>query len=119
MRRFHCHSISLSGMRNIKLGINRKEGKDMLREGMKVVCVDADGTSELIVNNIYTIRHIIPARMAMWRGVIDEHIAVLLHEVETDPGFDGFHSSRFRPAVSRKTDISLFKRMLLPKMQDA
>ena len=95
--------------------------------GQKVVCVDArhtnaDDVAELVVGAIYTIRwigeHSGPSH---WCGYWAPAICVRLEEVrrETDWGrlaFDiPFLASRFRPIQERKTDISVFTKLLAPK----
>ena len=69
--------------------------------GQKVVCIDACGTLRpLQLNYIYEI------------SAVDEHIVSV-------SAFDGFFwCTRFRPIVDRKTDISIFTRMLSPSKQD-
>ena len=80
--------------------------------GQKIVCVDDSPSiyghsSRLIKGNVYTV-----LRSSSHRGVP----YVTLYEV--DPGevfYIGFKARRFRPAVDRTTDISIFTRMLKPK----
>ncbi len=40
-------------------------------------------------------------------------------ELSLPPIFIGFEAQYFRPAVERKTDISIFKKMLLPENANA
>ena len=83
----------------------------MFRVGQKVVCVDADG-APLSVGAIYTIASIGPTVFGHWRGRFYKISAVYLHEVEPNPGCDGFFPKRFRPAVDRPTNISVFTSLL-------
>lgn len=82
--------------------------------GQKVCCVDVEGNPFLALNAIYTIRgiwdHPFPksGKQGVW-----------LAEVMQGNRDDPFYASRFRPIVSRKTDIAIFKRMLLPQGVDA
>ncbi len=84
--------------------------------GQKVVCVDVSeklvaAANYPIVDNVYTIRKI----------VLDgDHIIVLLSEIcnlhiSSRIGEPGFGASRFRPLTERKTDISIFTKMLTDK----
>ena len=100
--------------------------------GQRVVCVDADprGFSEqsldgLRERGIYHVR---------WCGIYALHHApgvsvlmVRLTEIIRAPCFcpqpNGvdmpYLSSRFRPLTERKTDISVFRRLLKPQREDA
>lgn len=80
------------------------------RVGQRVVCVDdgphRDGTpSALRGGAIYTVHKCFQHRLG---------IGVLLVEVDLPRRFAGFYATRFRPAVERKTDISIFTAMLTP-----
>lgn len=92
----------------------------MFREGQKVQCIDAgdDGTP-LILNAIYTIRKITPPFQCRWRGVVGIHSSVWLHEVNPSEDYFGFCDQRFKPIDERKTDISIFQRMLVTEKADA
>jgi hypothetical protein len=83
------------------------------RVGQKVVCVDARDcrAKELVKGNIYVVRDAGP------EPFISGKYWVLLEGVfnEYDPRFGGelgYRSSRFRPVVERKTDISIFTEIL-------
>ena len=88
----------------------------MFRLGQKVVCVDdspgpvARMHYQLELNAVYTIRGFCEN--------IHGEIGLLLEEVWPDApplmsGQErGFRQSRFRPAIERKTDISIFTKML-------
>jgi len=87
----------------------------MFRVGQKVVCVDAyspPGTywldeEKITEGGIYTIKSIFPD----FRG----KIVVSLNETFRpiiDGQLRGYRFDRFRPLVERKTDISIFKKML-------
>jgi len=101
------------------------------RVGQKVVCVDASGTvtrggieipdaGELEVDRIYTVS---------WVGVspISDKPAIHLKEVSAryatshlpDWPRIPFRAERFRPVVERKTDISIFTKMLTNKRVNA
>jgi hypothetical protein len=96
------------------------------RVGQKVVCVDVSGLFEtlrgefvdsvdLTKGAVYTIR---------WLGIFEGQPVVRLREITERtvpsgyliaPGADRdtpFLASRFRPLVERKTDISVFTKML-------
>jgi hypothetical protein len=96
----------------------------MFRIGQKVVCVD-DGPideryigfkMEIARGEIYTVRWVGPSPHPDYLGVP----AVRL--VGINRGFDHntpcndmpFSAHRFRPIVERKTDISIFTRLLVP-----
>ena len=85
--------------------------------GQRVVCVDAtarykrvgDPTWPLHLNAVYTVR-----------GFASEtgEPCVLLDEIcEENKRDSGYFEYRFKPAVERKTDISIFTAMLTPKRQ--
>lgn len=89
----------------------------MFHIGQKVVCVDAatrhpDYPCDLRKGAIYTIR-------GFNDGYSVPGIGVLLEEIQgrhwRPSGEErGYHPNRFRPVVERKTDISIFTRMLEP-----
>ena len=92
----------------------------MLRAGMKVVCIDVDGAPQLQLNGVYTISRILPmAECLRNRIYLGKICPVELYEVDPFPGNYGFDPNRFRPAVSRKTDISIFQKMLTRKKINA
>ena len=65
------------------------------------------------IDAVYTIRDIGPSYHSKCKG-----LAVRLLEIrnsDTDMGEPNFFAFRFRPLVERKTDISIFTRMLTPK----
>lgn len=87
--------------------------------GQKVVCVDGKPYSELTkggwcphTGGVYTIRSIF-----LW----DEKPFLRLDEYHDTGrpngpwGEGGWNALRFRPVVQRKTDISVFKDMLIPR----
>ncbi len=82
------------------------------RIGQKVICVDADGAPMLAKGAVYTIKAIGPVGVCRWRDQIMEIASIYLYETEPERRFDGFSPLRFRPAVDRKFDISVFTRML-------
>jgi len=81
------------------------------RVGQKVVCVDASGcaSADLSEGTIYTVRQVQPP--------IDNATprVLLFGSRETI----GWYASRFRPLVERKTDISIFTRMLTPLVKES
>lgn len=82
----------------------------MFRVGQKVVCVDASGTFHLEKGAIYSILSI---------EVADISGSPIL-QVDCRPdifGCRGYYATRFRPLVSRKTDISIFTALLTPAGQ--
>jgi hypothetical protein len=91
----------------------------MFRSGQKVICIDAVGAPTLTTNGVYTVKCVDGPFIARFRGVVGEMSAVFLYEAEPEPKFHGFHQSRFRPIDDRKTDISVFKRMLKTEKSDA
>lgn len=87
----------------------------MFRTGQKVVCVDADG-APLELNAVYTINKVWGPTPVKWRGKLFESgYSVRLYEAKPAKGFWGFATERFRPLDDRKTDISIFTKMLMPK----
>lgn len=93
------------------------------RVGQKVVCICDDVPKffgdEQVPNKgaVYTVR-------AVFDGITDR-LGVYLYEInnahmierwggDTEPGFS---AHIFRPVVERKTDISIFQRMLIPSKQ--
>lgn len=100
--------------------------------GQKVVCVDdilytvcgfphPYGKTGLRKGAIYTVSAVFIEPEADYRG--QPHMVVLgLKDVEPHPSwetFKGFNAMRFRPVVTRKTDISIFTDMLDRKKQRA
>jgi hypothetical protein len=81
-----------------------------LRAGMKVVCVNARpcpvwGALSLRKGAVYTVVKAF--------DVLGE-FSVCLEEDQSPHITGAYRASRFRPAVERKTDISIFKAMLSP-----
>lgn len=79
--------------------------------GQKVVCVDDSPNPKtdnlppgITRGQVYTIR-----KIGWHRGVM----GFSLVEVAPRVGWRGWLAKRFRPAVERKTDINVFKRMLI------
>lgn len=81
------------------------------RVGQKVVCVTrtihprADAHPGLLVGSVYTITDIICEPTWTTPGF-------LLSEISPRQDYAAFESLLFRPAVERKTDISVFTKML-------
>jgi hypothetical protein len=99
------------------------------RVGQKVVCIDADFPhsmySEYVQfpkkNGVYEIRGILPfvdpadgRQFIYLAGITNRKLAYLQGAFES-----AFPSNRFRPIVERKTDISVFTKMLTPEGVDA
>ena len=83
------------------------------RSGQKVVCTDADQAPMLTLSHIYTIRTSLPPMECRWKGVVGKWATVWLYEVEPQLGCHGFCAERFQPYDDRKTDISVFKEILI------
>lgn len=91
--------------------------------GQKVVCVDDSngrnparrGPSGLVKGHVYTISSLDPTTDQ--NGDLGVHVVeVVLPFVQSSLGYNvGFNTKRFRPAVERKTDISIFTAMLTDK----
>jgi len=83
------------------------------RSGMKVVCVDDDGQAcssgdrPVRLGAIYTVRDAFD---------FFGEPAVRLEEI-MNPRDRAYHAYRFRPIVSRKTDISCFTVLLNPSKE--
>jgi hypothetical protein len=103
----------------------------MFRIGQKVVCVDADSGagewprgSKLILGRVYTVRGIEPtvlgtAGLKLFEICLTStpgHCGIISKKTYKDAAY---RADRFRPIVERKTDISIFKRMLKPQGVDA
>lgn len=87
----------------------------MFHVGQKVVCVDASegersGKVMLTLNAVYTISEICAEVRFGERGVF-------VAEISRKISRPGFKARRFRPAVEKKTDISIFKEMLVPQRE--
>lgn len=93
--------------------------------GQKVVCVNAESTpgrewldAELLVENaVYSVREI------RWNPVTNRP-NLLLNEIRRNQEtnrvqFFGYAPYRFRPLVEKKTDISIFTKMLTPTQVNA
>ncbi len=100
----------------------------MFRVGQKVVCISgpieaARGYNQEVqpaIGHVYTIRSIddfddAPPHMPHFGvGLLLEEITCPVH---SGFGLECSFSSRFRPIVERKTDISIFTEMLTPSPQ--
>lgn len=85
----------------------------MFSPGERVVCVDdspnENGDSPLVVKGaVYTVR-------ASYGG----GYGVTLHELDCPSQYVGFRASRFRRIEEKKTDISVFTKMLKSEPVDA
>jgi hypothetical protein len=74
--------------------------------GMKVVCVKPFG-DELMKGNVYTITW-------LGGGSVFRHVP----HCRVNGGEQAWMLERFRPVHDRKTDISIFTRMLNPQKQE-
>jgi len=90
------------------------------RIGQKIVCIkepwtpiEAPWRSYPKYGEVYTMRG--------YRPDGDDLISLLLVEIVNDIGIDGleagFWEGRFRPVVTRESDISCFKALLKPKLE--
>jgi hypothetical protein len=82
------------------------------RVGQKVICVNAVNTNtlwlaELVEGEIYTVTWTNGPDVLVDRTLLDGHPFY-------KRGRFPFYASRFRPIVSRKTDISALKALLVP-----
>lgn len=92
----------------------------MFHVGQKVVCVDngpsrfgwKSSPTKLKKGAIYTVT-------ACWMHEISKVPAITVAEVAPTFGYNGFDAARFRPVTSRDTDITIFRKMLSPDLQDA
>lgn len=88
------------------------------RIGQRVVCVDAgkshwDFDPGLKKGSVYTIAAI----DEYWEGTgLD---LVELPAPKVDGHYQAYRSDRFRPIVERKTDIAIFRKMLIPQGVEA
>jgi hypothetical protein len=84
--------------------------------GQKVVCVDASRSDTLEKGRIYTVKgfdtHLSRSNLT------GEMTSLGLHLVEVRPRLrKSYDAIRFRPVVTRKTDISIFTAMLTEQKQ--
>lgn len=89
------------------------------RVGQKVVCVDAhdiEVVTGLVLGATYTVHGIAPTDGYGTHGIF---LCEVLPPEPLSGGLYGFRASRFRPAVERKTDISIFTEMLTTERADA
>jgi hypothetical protein len=83
----------------------------MFNIGQKVVCVDDGGTVLVERGRIYTVHGIgASPKLGLAMLWLDE---VLGADIE----LAGMYARRFRPIVERKTDISIFTKMLIDKRE--
>lgn len=81
----------------------------MFTVGQKVVCIDASGFEDRLCQGaVYTVT-----------SMNAEFLRVDCKSYGDDEISRGYYKRRFRPIVERKTDISIFKRMLTPQGVDA
>ncbi len=92
----------------------------MFHSGQRIVCVtkkdlgyplDSKRTAwlqSLRVGSVYIVACLVPFKEGMGVRI-----------VEIDTGYDAFAVERFRPVIERKTDISVFTKMLTPQKEDA
>jgi hypothetical protein len=84
------------------------------RVGQKVVCVKNGaakwrGQTQARVGEIYTIRDVYVDPIS---GDVGIHLAEIINPLHPCGIEYGFYAKRFRPVVSRKTDISIFHAIL-------
>lgn len=89
------------------------------RVGQKVVCVNAEGSANLVKGAVYTIETILPEMLGTWGDEYVVAIGILLVETTPDTDYDCFFPTRFRPVVERKTSIEIFTRMLTDQKVEA
>lgn len=88
--------------------------------GQKVVCVDdcagpfGIAIGRLKRGHVYQIENIYSGFGRIADGVLGEGCGFQLVGVSTPSERDFFRSTRFRPAVERKTSIEIFERLLDP-----
>jgi len=80
----------------------------MFRVGQKVVCVDAASEAHLIKGHVYTVTR---------TNYLPTYVSVDCCARHGNVDGAGWRSFRFRPIVERKTDISIFKKMLVPNTE--
>jgi len=80
------------------------------RVGQKVVCVDAHGNATITLNSVYTVS-------GLFDGFPSGRPGIFLVEVHEAHNKFPFFAHRFRPIVSRKTDISCFTVLLNPSKE--
>lgn len=87
----------------------------MFRVGQKIVCVDASGTNGIVENGVYTVSDKCPECAV--DGFFGPMTFISIVGEAHDSGLkcNGWRASRFRPLVERKTDISIFTKMLTPQ----
>jgi hypothetical protein len=104
----------------------------MFRVGMKVVCVDGEYSGSLVRQTlggdeyevpmpkretIYTIRDIEFQSESVCAVRLEEIVNPICRSISDGVMEPNYRSTRFRPVVERKTDISLFTAMLNPTKQ--
>lgn len=92
------------------------------RIGQKVVCVDARARISLYRAWIYNDAPVEGRVYTISAIVLDEGedcLVLLEHPRSPRSQHSGFAARRFRPVVERKTDISIFTKMLKPSKVDA
>ena len=97
----------------------------MFHVGHKVVCVHDEWGGggmqfpcPLIKNAVYTVVSISDGMLKIGFDCRETTADVRLLEVENPDPRVGFDPARFRPAVERKTDISIFTEMLNTKQRE-
>lgn len=88
----------------------------MFRVGQKVVCVRGplvcvpSGVIDATIGEVYTVRGFYVSPLDGQQGM---HLDEIHNPTHSFTGMEyGFYPSRFRPVVERKTDISVFQKML-------
>lgn len=92
----------------------------MFRVGQKVVCVNNHGVPEPYKPDLRSVYTIASARY-IDNGCVETGWGVTLVELptfDTEEYLAEFRAERFRPAVDRPTDISVFTKMLTPATRE-
>ena len=89
----------------------------LAKVGDKVVCVDADDAN-LTLGETYTIASITTGRFNNSKYGCVHNVCITLKEANPKKGSVGFIPQRFRPIEPRKTDISIFTRLLITAPAD-
>lgn len=85
------------------------------RKGQEVICINAKGAEDdLIVNQKYI------TETASYTSGLSNLVWVQLVGVSDayKPGMAGWRADRFRPLISKSTNISIFTAMLGPKAKE-
>jgi hypothetical protein len=84
--------------------------------GMKVVCVNSEGSQSLVKGCVYTIAAF-DTEPGFSRTCGPTEFGIELEEANPNKHHASFHPARFRPVETKKTDISIFTAMLTDAKQ--